>query len=166
MDRRRIIIGVVILFVAVAAVAAHALRPGNALDDVTFVTLQGERIKLWDLRGKIVLVNFWATTCPACVKEMPELVQTYQRYHPRGLEIIAVAMSYDPPAFVKNFAVKNELPFPVALDAQEEIAKAFGGVKVVPTTFVLDKDGQPVSRTLGLIAFDRLRVFLDEQLGR
>ena len=136
------------------------------LDEVTFVTLKGERLKLRDLRGKVVLVNFWATICPACVKEMLELVKTYERYRARGLEIVAVAVSYDPPAFVKEFVEKNGLSFPVALDAQKEIVKAFGGVKVVPTTFVLDKDGQPVSRTLGLIAFDRLHVFLDEQLGR
>lgn len=156
----------VVGIVATVAVAAHALWPGNALDDVTFVTLQGERIKLRDLRGKIVLVNFWATTCPACVKEMPELVKTYERYRARGFEVVAVAVSYDPPALVKEFAEKNGLRFPVVLDTQGEIAKAFGGVKVVPTTFILGKDGQPVSRTLGLIAFDRLYVFLEEQLGR
>jgi peroxiredoxin len=165
MDRRRLIAGLVVGLVT-AAVAAYALWPRSALDEVTFITLKGERLRLRDLRGKIVLVNFWATTCPACVKEMPELVQTYRQYHRRGLEIIAVAMSYDPLVFVKEFAEKHALPFPVALDLQQEAAKAFGGVKVVPTTFVLDKDGRLVSRTLGLIAFDRLRVFLDEQLGR
>jgi peroxiredoxin len=166
MDRRRLIAGLVVGLATAAAVAAYALWPRNVHDDVTFVILKGEHLQLRDLRGQVVLVNFWATTCPACVKEMPELVQTYRQYHGRGLEIIAVAMSYDPPAFVKKFAEKHGLPFPVALDTQEEIAKAFGGVKVVPTTFVLDKDGRLVSRTLGLIAFDRLRVFLDEQLGR
>ncbi len=156
----------VVGIVATAAVDAYALWPRNALDDVTFITLKGERIQLRDLRGKIVLVNFWATTCPACVKEMPELVKTYERYRARGLEIVAVAVSYDPPALVKEFAAKNGLLFPVVPDTQEEIAKAFGGVKVVPTTFVLDKKGQLVSRTLGMIAFDKLHVFLDEQLGR
>lgn len=166
MNRRKLLAGLVVGLVTATAVTAYALWPRNALDDVTFVTLKGERLKLRDLRGKIVLVNFWATTCPACIKEMPELVQTYRQYHGRELEIIAVAMSYDPPAFVKEFAEKDGLPFPVALDLQQEAAKAFGGVKVVPTTFVLDKNGQLVSRTLGMIAFGKLRVFLDEQLGR
>lgn len=164
MDRRRLIAGVVVGLVAAAAVAAYALWPRNALDDVSFITLKGERLKLRDLRGKVVLVNFWATTCPACVKEMPELVQTYRQYHGRGLEIIAVAMSYDPPAFVKEFAEKNGPPFPVALDLQEEAAKAFGGVKAVPTTFVLDREGRLVSRTLGMIAFDKLHAYLDRAL--
>lgn len=164
MDRRRLIAGVIVGFVAAAAVAAYALWPRNVLDDVTFTTLKGERIKLRDLRGKVVLMNFWATTCPACVKEMPELVKTYEHYRARGFEVVAVAMAYDPPAFVKEFAAKNGLPFPVALDTQEEIVKAFGGVKVVPTTFVMDKDGRLVSRTLGMIAFDKLPAFLDHLL--
>ena len=166
MKRRKLLATVVVGIVAAAAVTAHALWPGNALDEVTFVTLKGERLQLRELRGKIVLVNFWATSCPACVKEMPELMTTYEHYRARGFEVVAVAMAYDPPAFVKEFVAKNGLPFPVALDTQEEIAKAFGGVKVVPTTFVLGKDGQPVSRTLGMIAFDKLQAFLDQSLGR
>lgn len=165
MDRRRLIAGLVVGLVAVTAVAAYALWLRSALDDVTFVTLHGERLKLRDLRGKVVLVNFWATTCPACIKEMPELVQTYHQYHGRGLEIIAMAASYDPPAFVKEFAERDGLPFHVALDTQEDVAKAFGGVKVVPTTFVLDKDGRLVSRTLGMIAFDKLHAFLDQAIN-
>lgn len=148
-----------------ASFSARDPRP-DPIGDVTFTTLKGERVQFRDLRGQVVLVNFWATSCPACVKEMPALASTYKRYRARGFEVVAVAMSYDPSAFVKDFAVKNGLPFPVALDTQKEIAKAFGGVKVVSTTFVLDKDGQPVSRTLGLISFDRLYVFLDEQLRR
>lgn len=166
MDRRRLIIGVIVIIVAAASVAAYALWPKNALDDVTFATLKGERLQLRDLRGQVVLVNFWATTCPACIKEMPELMKAYERYRARGFEVVAVAMSYDPPAFVKEFAEKHGLPFPVVLDTQEEVAKAFGGVKVVPTTFVIDKSGQIVSRTLGMIAFDRLHVYLDEALSQ
>lgn len=161
MNRRKLLVGVFLGLVAAAAVAAYALWPRNALDEVSFVTLKGERLPLRDLRGKVVLVNFWATTCPACVKEMPELVTTYERYRARGFEVVAVAMAYDPPAFVKEFAEKNGLPFPVALDTQEDLAKAFGGVKAVPTTFVLDREGRLVSRTLGMIAFDKLHAYLD-----
>lgn len=166
MERRKLLMGAAAGIVVAATVGVYAFWPTNAPSDVTFVTLKGERIQLRDLRGKVVLVNFWATSCPACVKEMPELVKTYERYHDRDFEIVAVAMSFDPPAFVKDFADKNRLPFPVALDTQEAVAKAFDGVKVVPTTFVLDKNGQLVSRTLGMIAFDKLHVFLDEHLGR
>lgn len=147
-------------------IAAYALWPRSALDGVTFVTLQGDSLKLRDLRGKVVLVNFWATTCPACVKEMPELVQVYKRYRARGFEIVAVAMAYDPPVSVKAFAQRHALPFPVALDPKGNIANAFGGVKVVPTTYFIDKDGQIQSRTLGIIAFDKLFAYLDSTLGK
>lgn len=158
-----LLLGVVLILAAVGA-AIYMLSAKSSMGNVAFTTLKGERIQLRDLRGKVVLVNFWATTCPACVKEMPELVETYHRYHPRGIEIIAVAMSYDSPVFVKEFAERHALPFPVALDAQEEAARAFGGVKAVPTTLILDKEGHLVSRTLGMIAFDKLHMLLDETL--
>ena len=69
----------------------------------TFTTLEGKPITLNDLRGKVVLVNFSATSCPGCVKEMPDLIETYNQYKAKGFEIIAVAMSYDPPSYVVNF---------------------------------------------------------------
>lgn len=153
-----------VLTLTAAGAAVYMLSAKSSMGNVAFTTLKGERIQLRDLRGKVVLVNFWATTCPACVKEMPELVKTYHRYHPKGLEIIAVAMSYDSPVFVKEFAEQHALPFPVALDTQEEAARAFGGVKAVPTTLILNKEGRLVSRTLGMIAFDKLHAYLDQAL--
>ena len=73
-----------------------------------------------------MLVNFWATTCVSCVKEMPDLVATYNKYQARGYETVAVAMSYDPPAWVLNFAQSRQLPFKVALDVDGSAAKAYG----------------------------------------
>lgn len=160
MNRRRLFTGAFVSVLA-ATIAAYALWPRSALDGLTFVTLQGDTIRLRDLRGNIVLVNFWATTCPACAKEMPELAQMYERYRARGFEVVAVAMAYDPPASVAEFAAKHALPFPVVLDPRENIAAALGGVKVVPTTYVIDKNGQIQSRTLGMIAFDKLSTYLE-----
>lgn len=162
--RLALFLGGVLILVAAGA-AVYILSAKSSMAHVAFTTLKGERIQFRDLRGKVVLVNFWATTCPACVKEMPELVKTYHRYHPKGLEIIAVAVSYDPPVFVKEFAELHALPFPVALDAQQEAARAFGGVKAVPVTLILDKEGRLVSRTLGMIAFDKLHAYLDQALN-
>jgi peroxiredoxin len=97
----------------------------------------------------VTLVNFWATTCVTCVKEMPALVATHQKFAPRGYETVAVAMSYDPPAWVLNFAQSRQLPFKVALDNTGEIAKAWGDVKLTPTTYLVDKRGQIVKRYVG-----------------
>ena len=74
----------------------------------------------------MVLLNFWATDCVVCVKEMPRLVQTYRKFASHDFEMIAVAMRYDPPNYVLRYAEKNALPFKVALDPMGELAKAFG----------------------------------------
>lgn len=132
---------------------------------VTFVSLKGERIAAEDLKGKVVLVNFWATDCAICVKEMPEMVRTYERYRERGLEFIAVAMKHDPPSYVLNYAEKNRLPFKVALDPMGELAKAYGDVKLTPTTFVIDRRGNIASRIQGEPDFAKLRQLLDAKLA-
>lgn len=131
----------------------------------TFTTLTGQKLPLESLRGKVVMVNFWATSCPGCVKEMPELVKTYQKYHDRGLETVAVAMSYDPPAYVKQFTEQNGLPFTVALDTDGSAAQAFGNVQLTPTTFVIDKQGHVVQQILGEPDFAKLHALLEQELG-
>lgn len=127
--------------------------------------LDGKTMQLSELKGKVVLVNFWATSCPGCIKEMPGLVETYHQYQGKGFETVAVAMSYDPPTHVLNFTRKNALPFPVALDADGSAAQAFGEVQVTPTSFLLDKDGKIVRRILGEIQFPELHTELDKLLG-
>lgn len=138
----------------------------NQAPDVRFVTITGQQVSMQDLRGKIVLVNFWATTCPGCVAEMPKLIETYNRYHKQGFEVVAVAMAYDPPNQVANYAQKNGLPFPVALDLQGQVATAFNEVQLTPTSFVIDQQGRIVRNVVGELDFKALHAMLDEQLGR
>jgi len=130
----------------------------------TFVSLTGETITTGGLKGKVVLVNFWATDCVTCVKEMPDMVRTYNRYRDRGFEFIAVAMKHDPPHYVVKYAETNRLPFTVALDPLGELAKAFGNVKLTPTTFVIDKRCNIVMRIQGQPYFTRLHALFEEKL--
>lgn len=148
--------------IAFAAFALWSARP--AAPQVNFVSLQGEKITTASLRGKVVLVNFWATDCVTCVKEMPEIVATYNKYRSQGFETIAVAMRHDPPNYVLGYVEKNKLPFTVALDPMGELAKAFGEVKLTPTTFVIDKQGKVVTRILGEPDFAKLHALLEEKL--
>ena len=151
---------------AAASLLLLALFPrARPAPQVTFVSLKGERIASTGLKGRVVLVNFWATDCVICNREMPEMVRTYDRYHARGLEFIAVAMRYDPPHYVVDYAAKNRLPFTVALDPLGELAAAFGEVAVTPTTFLIDKRGNIVSRMQGEPDFARLRQLLEEKLA-
>ena len=154
------------MLAAVVAAAAylHSIRITPA-PPVSFTSIAGERVGLSDLRGRVVLVNFWATDCVICVKEMPRLVQTYKTYQPRGLEMIAVAMSYDPPNYVLAYTEKSALPFKVALDPTGELAKAFDDVKLTPTIVVIDKRGNVVKRILGEPDFTALEKLIEEKLA-
>lgn len=150
---------------AVAGAVAYALFDKPRAPGQTFTTLEGRTIALDELRGKVVLVNFWATSCPGCVREMPGMVEAYNQYKDRGFEIVAVAMQYDPPNYVVNFVETRQLPFPVVLDVDGEHARAFGNVQLTPTTFIIGKDGAIIEQKLGELDFDRLRALLDRELS-
>ncbi len=131
----------------------------------TFVLLDGSKSTTTDLKGKVMLVNFWATTCVSCVKEMPELAATHNKFKARGFETVAVAMSYDPPSYVVNFAQTRQLPFKVAIDNTGAVARAWGDVKITPTTFIVNKQGQIVKRYVGEPDFAALHQLLDKLLS-
>ena len=130
-----------------------------------FTTMEGKQIRLSDLRGKIVLINFWATSCGICLKEMPDLIRTYQQYRTRGFEVIAVAMHYDQPGDISAYVRKQGLPFPVVFDKDGKLAREFDQVAATPTTFLIDGSGRRISKTLGIIDFGKLRAFLESANG-
>jgi peroxiredoxin len=117
--------------------------------DVTFATITGQKIALKELRGKPVIVTFWATDCPSCIEEIPDLIKLYNQYHESGLEIIAVAMDFDPPNHVIDMTNDRQLPYKVALDLTSEVAKAFGGVMFTPSTFLIAADGSVITKQIG-----------------
>lgn len=160
---KHVLIAIAIL--ALLAGLALTLTQKPAAPQISISTLDGKQIALESLRGKVVLVNFWATSCPGCVKEMPQLVETWRKYHQRGLEVVAVAMSYDPPEYVRNYTRQQALPFTVALDADGKAAHAFNQVKLTPTTFIIGKDGHILQQTLGELDFGKLHSLLEQQLG-
>ncbi len=149
----------------VALFFALSLFKKEAAPAVTFKTLNGEQVTTESLKGKVVLVNFWATSCSTCIAEMPEMVETYKKYQERGLEFIAVAMNYDPPNYVLNYAQTRQLPFKVALDTDGSAAKSFGDVKLTPTTFLIDKQGNVVKRYVGTPEFPSLHDLIEKSLS-
>jgi peroxiredoxin len=154
-----------LVILAVAVVGYFSFSAREAAPDVTFINLKGEKISSQSLRGKVVMVNFWATSCVTCIKEMPRMVETYNKYKDNGLEFVAVAMNYDPPNYVLNYAQTRNLPFDVALDSQGELAKSFGDVKLTPTTFVIDKKGNIIKRYVGEPEFGTLHQLLEKELA-
>lgn len=134
--------------------------------NVTFTTLDGSTINMADLKGKVVMVNFWATNCPGCIAEMPELIETYKQYKAKGVELVAVAMAYDPPAQVLNYTKQKALPFPVMHDGYGKVAQAFSDVSLTPTTFIFDKQGNRIKRIIGELEFGQLRTLLNSELAK
>jgi peroxiredoxin len=138
---------------------------GAAAPQVQYTLLDGRQIDTASLKGQVVLVNFWATTCTTCVAEMPQIVATYEKYRGRGYQTVAVAMQYDPPAYVASFAENRKLPFGVAIDNTGAIARGFGQVQLTPTSFLINKRGQIVKRFVGAPDFAALHTLVEELLA-
>lgn len=153
------------LALLVAAVAVYLGTGRSAAPASTFVLLDGSTRTTADLKGKVTLVNFWATSCVTCVAEMPQIVATHEKYQARGYQTLAVAMSYDPPAYVVNFAQSRKLPFGVALDNTGAVAQAWGDVRLTPTTYIVDKRGEIVKRYVGTPDFAELHQLIEKLLA-
>jgi thiol-disulfide isomerase/thioredoxin len=139
----------------------HARAP-----DITFSIIDGRHIRLEALRGRPVLVRFWATSCPTCRKEMPLLAALYHDLHGQGLELIAVAMPYDPPNRVLEMSQEKQFPYPVALDVMGKTMTAFGDISLTPTTLLIAPDGRIVRKQIGEMDFDKLRRQIKELLPK
>ena len=94
---------------------------------ISIATIDGRSFDAAAFAGRPLLVTFWSTTCVVCLREMPDLEALYRRLAPRGFEVIAVSMPWDPPDEVVRLARARSLPYPVALDVTGAIARAFGG---------------------------------------
>ncbi len=150
------------------ATLSAALLAGCAKEQapaVDYVLLDGSKASSQQWAGKVMVVNFWATSCATCVKEMPQIVATHQKFKDRGLDTLAVAMSYDPPAFVSRFAETRKLPFGVAIDNTGTVATAFGPVQMTPTTFLINKRGEIVKRYVGEPDFAALHDLIEKLLA-
>jgi peroxiredoxin len=164
-SKRKVAALLVALALIGTAAALWALSPRATVPDVSYTLLDGSTQRTTDLRGKVVLINFWATSCATCVKEMPALIATHRQFHARGFETLAVAMSYDPPAYVVNFAQSRELPFKIAIDNTGEIAQRFGDVRITPTTLLVNRHGEVVKRFVGEPDFAELHATIERLLA-
>ena len=134
--------------------------------NVTYTLLDGRSADLAALRGKVVLVNFWATSCTACVHEMPQIVALHETFKSRGYDTLAVAMRYDPPASVIRFAESRRLPFGVVIDNTGAVARGFGSVELTPTSVLINQRGEIVARYVGEPDFSALHALVERLLTK
>ncbi|MGB8772332.1 MAG: TlpA disulfide reductase family protein [Candidatus Korobacteraceae bacterium] len=122
--------------------AAHSVAPDFSLQD-----LDGQPLKLANYRGKVVLLDFWATWCAPCRDEIPHFVEIQDKYREQGLQVIGISMD-DGPKPVREFYQQFKMNYPVAL-GNEKLAQAYGGVLGLPVTFLIGRDGRVVSKYIG-----------------
>ena len=117
--------------------------------DFTLESLDGKSMRLSDLRGKAVLLNFWATWCAPCKIEMPWFVELQSEYGPQGLQIVGVAMDDSSTEDIAKFAKEMGVNYPVLL-GKEAVGEAYGGVPALPESFFIGRDGKIVDKIIGL----------------
>ncbi len=159
---KRLIFGITALMLGAAA--WFAFNADQRVPGTTFTLLSGQKISTKQLAGKVYLVNFWATSCSACRREMPQMIETYEAFKDRGVELIAVAMAYDSPAYVRHYTQEMRLPFKVAVD-DGSAARQFGNVQLTPTAFVVGKDGRILKRYIGIPDFSALHRIIQSALS-
>ena len=125
------------------------LHKSSLAPDFTLDTLDGKAVTLSDLRGKAVLLNFWATWCAPCKIEMPWFVELQQQYRSQGLQIVGVAMDDSSTEDIAKFAKDMGVNYPVLL-GKEAVGEAYGGVPALPESFFIGRDGKIVDRIIGL----------------
>lgn len=149
--------GLIMLIAAIAAVAVFSPKEYGMAPDITFRIIDGRQIHLKGLEGRPVLVTFWATSCPSCLREMPGLISLYDELSGKGFEVVGVAMAYDPPDRVLELAKRRKVTYPVALDIDGSAARAFDDVRFTPAYFLIAPDGKIIKRKIGKMNINKLR---------
>jgi peroxiredoxin len=126
------------------------IRPSRALAaaDFTVPGLTGQSLRLSEFKGKVVLLNFWATWCPPCKEEMPSMERLYRRDKDKGFTILAVSIDGGGPAPVAAFVKKLSLTFPIGLDPKLDVANQYA-VRGLPATFLIDRRGSVAAVAIG-----------------
>jgi peroxiredoxin len=116
-------------------------------DDFTVATPGGDKFRLADQRGKVVMVNFWATWCPPCLEEMPAMERLYRKHKDAGFTLVAISVDADPKK-VTPFVTEHKLTMPIGVDPKMDLASTYG-VRALPSSFVVARDGNLAALAIG-----------------
>ena len=158
--KTRTLVICLLALLAIVAAGIYRFMPQRLaqVPDISLVSVAGEELRLADYRGRPLLVTFWSTTCSSCIAEIPHLIGLYRELSPQGLEIIGIAMAHDPPNQVLGMRKSRGIPYPVTLDIHADAARAFGDIRVTPTSFLFGPDGRVVQHRVGKLDMAGLRL--------
>jgi thiol-disulfide isomerase/thioredoxin len=157
----RKVIKVFLITCFVVGIALSQARP--KAPNFRFKSSTGKIIELAKLRGKVVVVNFWATWCGPCRAEIPGFIEVYRSYKSKGLEIIGISLDENGWDVVKPFLEKYKITYPVVV-GDGKVVHDYGGIDAIPTTFIVNRDGDVVSGHRGLLPKAQLERMLREVL--
>ena len=155
---KRILLIIGILLIILCSIAGNRSR--KKAPEFSLRSIDGKNIKLSDYKGKILILNFFATWCPPCKKEIPDFVKFYRQYKNKGVEIVGVAVG-SKEKNVKELVKKFNINYPVVM-SDGRIEKLFGGIRFVPTTFIIDGKGNIIRKRIGMIGEEELKKIVDE----
>jgi len=150
--------------IAAELAPAFGLAEGNRAPEFTIETLDNNIVALADLRGRVVLLNFWGTWCGPCRREMPEFQKAYEQWNAQGFDILAIAYN-DTEEAMAAFRDEYDLSFPLALDGSGEINDAYG-IQTRPSSYLIDREGLILARHFGIMTESQLSELLDEALAQ
>ena len=136
-------------------------EPSIPLEGVTVQDLDGQPVALDTLKGKPTVITFWATTCPGCVKEIPHIQELHDKYADKGVNVVGLAMSYDPLEQINAMVEQKDMTYTIWQDKTGRGAEVFGPVRVTPTFFILDSQARVAYQKIGLIDMDRVEGILE-----
>lgn len=130
--------------------------------ELQFEDVDGEVHQFADYAGKPILMIFWATDCPACIQELPELIALHEEYAEKGLVMLGVSLPHDTPSHIKAMREDRGLPYTLVWDSEGKISSAFNNVRVTPTHYLISPEGKIVMRKIGVLDKDSVTAQLEK----
>lgn len=156
---KKLFLGMGILFIVSCSMAGN--RSEKKAPNFSLKGIDGKTIKLSDYKGKILILNFFATWCRPCREEIPDFVKFYKEYKDKGVEILGVSVVGSKEKNVKDLIKKMKINYSVSM-SDGKIEKLFGGIRFVPTTFIIDKKGNIVKKRIGMMNQEELKKIVEE----